>query len=162
MTAISPSKNVRAPINASMIAAKPIQPVHADDMSRLESIVLMHCSFLSRRRQGSGAALRGSNAQDLLLLGRELVVCEDPLLVQLREVLKLVRHVGLSRCGLLRRSLLRLVVPVVVALIVVHCVLTTINTPRCTPCRAAGHSSTWSKHRFLPFVFRPFLPCLLL
>src|SRR5262245_25404305 len=131
MTAMSPSKNVIAPINASMIAAKPIQPVQVVDMpiSWRLSIVLMHCSFLGRRRQGSGAALRGSNAQDLLLLGRELVVREDPLLMQLREVLKLVRHAGLSRCGLLRRSLLRLVVPVVVALIVVHCVLPTINTP---------------------------------
>jgi hypothetical protein len=43
-------------------------------MSRRVSIVLMHCSFLGRRdREGSGAALRGSNAQDLLLLGRELL-----------------------------------------------------------------------------------------
>src|SRR5262245_19766634 len=116
MIAMSPSKNVSAPISASMIAAKPIQPVHAEDMSRLrpESIVLMHCSFLGRRgREGSGAAPRGSNAQNLLLLGRELLVREDSLVVQLRQVLKLVRHVGLRRCGLGRRTLLRLVVVVV-------------------------------------------------
>src|SRR5262245_101810 len=115
MIAMRPSKNVIAPIKASMIAAKPIQPVHADDMSR-ESIVLMHCSFLGRRgRRGSGAA-QGSNAQDLLLLGRELLVREDSLLVQLRQVLKLVCHVGLCRRGLGRRSLLRLVVPIVVGI----------------------------------------------
>src|SRR5262245_54278165 len=163
MTAMRPSKNVSAPMNASMIAANPIQPDHADDMSLPESIVLMHCSFLGRRpRVGSGAAPRGSNAQDLLLLGRELLVREDPLVVQLREVLKLFVHVGLRRCGLLRRSLLRLVVPVVVALIVVHRVLPTIHTPRRTPRGTASDSATWSKHRFLPFVFRPILPCLLL
>src|SRR4249920_782694 len=112
MIAISPSKNVIAPINASMIAAKPIQPVHCEDMSRPESIVLMHCSFLGRRdREGSGAALRGSDVQYLLLLGRELLVGEDSLLVQLCQVLKLLGHVWLCRCGLGRRSsLLRLVV----------------------------------------------------
>src|SRR5262245_63504160 len=164
MTAMRPSKNVSAPMNASMIAANPIQPDHADDMSLPESIVLMHCSFLGRRRRvGSGAAPRGSNAQDLLLLGRELLVREDPLVVQLREVLKLFVHVRLGRCGLLwRRSLLRLVVPVVVALIVVHRVLPTIDTPRRTPRGTASDSATWSEHRFLPFVFWRFLPCLLL
>src|SRR5512132_2782239 len=111
MIAMSPSKNVIAPINASMIAAKPIQPVHAEDMSRRVSIVLIHCSFLGRRgREGPGAALRGSDVQYLLLLGRELLVRENSLLVQLRQVLELLGHVGLRRCGLGRRSLLRLVV----------------------------------------------------
>jgi hypothetical protein len=49
MIAISPSKNVIAPIIASMIAAKPIQPVHAEDMSRRVSIVLMQRSFQAAR-----------------------------------------------------------------------------------------------------------------
>src|SRR6476661_3884491 len=107
MIAISPSKNVIAPINAIMIAAKPIQPVHCEDMSRPESIVLMHSSFLGRRgREGPGAALRGSDVQYLLLLGRELLVREDSLFVQLREVLKLFGHVWFRRCGLGWRSLL--------------------------------------------------------
>src|SRR6266480_1910899 len=113
MIAMSPSKNVIAPINASMIAAKPIQPVHFVDMSRPESIVLMHCSFLGRRgpRGVRSGAAGGSDVQYLLLLGRELLIREDSLLVQLRQVLKLLGHVWLCRCGLWRRrSLLRLVV----------------------------------------------------
>src|SRR5262245_3721441 len=160
MIAMRPSKNVRAPMNAIMIAAKPTQPVHVVDMDmswRL-SIVLMHCSFLGRRgRVGPGAA-QGSNAQDLLLLGRELLVREDPLVVQLRQVLKLIAHVWLSRCGLGRRSLLRLVVAVVVALIVVHRVLTAVYTPRRTPRGTASDPATWSEHQFLPFVFWPIVP----
>src|SRR5438093_1220267 len=112
MIAMSPSKNVIAPIIAMRIAAKPIQPVHAEDMSRLpESIVLMHCSFLGRRgRRAVRSGTTGSDVQYLLLLGRELLVREDSLLVQLRQVLQLLGHVWLLRCGLGRRSLLRLVV----------------------------------------------------
>src|SRR4030095_1275597 len=155
MTAISPSKNVIAPRNANMIAAKPIQPVHAEDMSRRVSIVLMHCSFLGRRdREGSGAALRGSDVQYLLLLGRELLVREDSLLVQLRQVLKLLCHVGLRRCGLGRRSCLLLVGRL---WLVVHRHLAARRAPGCATC----HSATWSEHRFLPFVFWPILPRLL-
>src|SRR5262245_35331166 len=146
MIAISPSKNVSAPINASMIAAKPIQPVHAEDMSRRVSIVLMQHSFLGRRGRGAaGAAQRGSNAQDLLLLGLEFVVREDSLLVQLRQVLKLLCHVGLRRCCLWRRGLLRLVV----VRLVVGGVPKGRLAARRAPCRAASHSATWSEHRFL-------------
>src|SRR6478672_13238044 len=106
MIAISPSKNVIAPINAIMIAAKPIQPVHCEDMSRPESIVLMQHSFRRRRGSLGPEAARGSNAQDLLLLRLEFVVGENSLLVQLRQVLELLGHVGLRRC-LGRWSLLR-------------------------------------------------------
>src|SRR5436190_12661142 len=141
MIAISPSKNVIAPINASMIAAKPIQPVHAEDMSRRVSIVLMHRSFLGRRdRRGSGTA-RGSDVQYLLLLRLEFVVRQNSLVVQLRQVRQLLGHVWLGRGGLGRGSCRLLVGRL---RLVVHRHL----TARRASCGTARHSATWSEHGF--------------
>src|SRR4029079_1599469 len=55
------------------------------------------------------SCLRALDAEDLLLLGLELLLAEDPLVLQLRELLELRRVVGLgrrSRSGLLRGHLL--------------------------------------------------------
>src|SRR5512145_1938975 len=84
---------------------------------------------LSRRRDGSSREgrprpRRRSYPEDLLLLGLELLLAEDPLRLQLRELLELGGVVGRGGCGrrwcgvrLLRGHLL------LVGLLVLPCVL---------------------------------------